>query len=101
MIEKDDKEVAHGARGIARPRAFAQDDLRVDWFRVLNGLKAEGYSLTAIAHFTGITRSCICGYKAGGQPIYHHGVRLLQFWAEATGHDVNDAPTISPYSFKA
>ena len=86
---------------LSRTRAFATNDIRIDWFRILMRLKAEGYSHSAISHFTGISTGSICGYKAGGQPIYHHGVRLLQFWSETTGLEISAAPTISPYSFKA
>ena len=65
-------------------------------------LKNEGYSLYAVSHFTGIPRITIHGYKQGlHQPPYHHGVCLLQFWAEVTERDTTEAPTISPYSFKA
>lgn len=86
---------------LARARAFATNNLRVDWFRLLTDLKAEGYSLSAIGHFTRIPKSTIIGYKQGSQPAYHQGVCLLQFWSEATGRDTVEAPTISPYSFKA
>ena len=86
---------------LARARAFATNNLRVDWFRILVHLKAEGYSLRAVGHFTSIPKSTLIGYKQGSQPAYHQGVCLLQFWAEATGKDTTEAPTISPYSFKA
>lgn len=87
---------------LARVRAFATNNIRVDWFRILTQLKKEGYSTYAVSHFTRIPRSNLNNYKlTGTQPSYHHGVCLLQFWAEATGNDTTDAPTISPYSFKA
>jgi hypothetical protein len=76
-------------------------DTRVDWFRLLVQLKDEGYSLYAVSHFTEIPKSTLIGYKQGSQPSYHQGVRLLQFWAQACGKDLDQAPTISPYSFMA
>lgn len=86
---------------LARARAFATNNLRMDWFRILVNLKAEGFSMYAVSHFTRIPRSNLTNYKQGTQPSYHHGLCLLQFWAEATGNDADDAPKISPYSFKA
>lgn len=93
--------MVHGARDIARARAFAQSSVRIDWFRLLDQLKAEGYSLYAVAHFTNIPKSTLIGYKEGSQPPYHLGVCLLRFWSEATGLPVTEAPTISPFSYKA
>lgn len=86
---------------LARARAFATNNLRVDWFRLIISLKVEGYSLRAISHFTSIPKTTLYGYKQGSQPAYHQGVCLLQFWAEATGRDSTEAPMISPYSYKA
>jgi hypothetical protein len=101
LIEKDEEGEVLDARGIARARAFEQSDIRVDWFRLLEQLRAEGYSLYAVAHFTSIPRSTLIGYKDGSQPPYHLGVCLLQFWSEATGRATSEAPTINRFSFKA
>jgi hypothetical protein len=91
------------SRGLARARAFGQrdSDIRVDWFRLLNQLKDEGYSLYAVSHFTAIPKSTLIGYKNGSQPSYHQGVCLLQFWSQATGKLLADVPTISQFSFMA
>lgn len=76
-------------------------DTRIDWFRVLVQLKDEGYSLYSVAHFTEIPKSTLIGYKQGSQPEYHNGVRLLHFWAQATGKPQEQAPTVNPFSYKA
>lgn len=76
-------------------------DTRIDWFRLLVQLKDEGYSLYSVAHFTEIPKSTLIGYKQGSQPSYHHGVRLLRFWAQTTGNDMAAAPTINPFSHRA
>lgn len=76
-------------------------DTRIDWFRLLVQLKDEGYSLYAVAHFTEIPKSTLNGYKQGSQPSYHHGVRLLRFWAQATSQPQEAAPTINPFSYRA
>jgi hypothetical protein len=81
---------------------FSPDvNIRSDWFRLLVQLKDEGYSLYSVAHFTEIPKSTLNGYKQGSQPSYHHGTRLLRFWAQATGQQQEAAPTISLFSFKA
>jgi len=92
------------ATSLARARAFAgfsPTNHTIDWFRLIVQLKAQGYSHHAISYFTGIPKTTICGYKQGSQPSYHRGVTLLQFWAEVMDCDTTEAPTISPYSFKA
>lgn len=80
---------------------MAAEDIRVDWFRLLVQLGAEGYSLYAVSHFTAIPKSTLIGYKQGAQPSYHNGVVLLRFWSQSCGQDQAQAPMISPYSFKA
>lgn len=86
----------------SRTRAFSQStDIRVDWFRLLAQLKAEGYSLYAVSHFTEIPKGTLIGYKQGSQPLYQNGVRLVAFWAQSMEKDVAEVPTISPYSHMA
>jgi hypothetical protein len=86
----------------SRTRAFSQStDIRVDWFRLLAQLKAEGYSLYAVSHFTEIPKGTLIGYKQGSQPLYQNGVRLVAFWAQASGKEIADVPTISQFSYMA
>lgn len=90
-------------RTSTRTRAFGQrsSDVRVDWFRLLDQLKVEGYSLYDVAHFTEIPKSTLIGYKNGSQPSYHQGVCLVLFWAQAMGKDATDVPKVSQFSFMA
>lgn len=74
---------------------------RVDWFRVLDDLKREGYGLREISHFTVIPRSTLFQYRAGMEPGYSTGERLVKFWMEATGRDRQALPHIDPYSYRA
>ena len=76
-------------------------DERIDWFRLIVRLKADGYSLYSVSHFTEIPKSTLIGYKNGSQPKYHDGARLLKFWSEGTSTHQDEAPTINPFSFKA
>lgn len=88
---------------LTRTRAFGNrsNDIRVDWFRLLVQLKDEGYSLYAVSHFTGIPKSTLIGHKQGSQPLYHQGVLLIQFWAQATGKPLGDVPTVDQFSHMA
>ena len=88
---------------LSRARAFGQraSDVRVDWFRLLDQLKDEGYSLYDVAFFTEIPKSTLIGYKNGSQPRYHDGLRMIQFWSEATGQPIAEVPTVSQFSFMA
>lgn len=104
--EEKSEKVAPDRDSLARARAFAKvkfspTNHQVDWFRLIVQLKSQGYSLYAVAHFTGISKDSLFGYKQGSQPSYHRGVTLLQFWSEVMDCDTTDAPTIDPYSFKA
>lgn len=74
---------------------------RVDWFRMLTQMQAEGYSLHGLVYFCGIPKSSLIAYKNGMQPSYNVGKTLIRAWSEITGQDQADVPTISPYSFKA
>jgi hypothetical protein len=76
-------------------------DFRVDWFRILVQLQGEGYSLHGIAHFTGIPKASLLGYKQGIQPTYNTGVKLIHCWAQATGKATSDAPIVNRYSHMA
>lgn len=90
-------------RETSRARAFGQrqEDIRVDWFRLLVQLKDQGYSLYDITHFTAIPKSTLIGYKQGSQPSYHQGVVLLQFWVQSTGKQIEDVPTVNLFSHMA
>lgn len=81
-------------------RASAADS-RIHWFRIFVDLKAQGYSMYAVAHFTAIPKSTLIGFKNGSEPRFSDGQKLLRFWAQATGHDVAMAPQIDPFDFRA
>lgn len=76
-------------------------DIRVDWFRLLVDLQAEGYSLYGLAHFTKISKSSLLAYKQGAQPTYNTGSLLVKFWSEATGKPADAVPMVSRYSYMA
>ena len=76
-------------------------DIRIDWFRVLVQLQAEGYTLHSIAYFTGIPKSSLLSYKQGTQPIYNTGLTLIRCWSEATGQQPDQVPTVDSFSYRA
>jgi transcriptional regulator with XRE-family HTH domain len=76
-------------------------DTRVHWFRIFVQLKAKGYSIYDVANKTGIPRSTLVTYQSGTEPRYSNGEHLLQFWARELGKTVDEAPKISPFSYKA
>lgn len=63
---------------------MAQRAQRVDWFRVLTDLKAQGYSIYQVAEVTGIPRTTLLGYKdLGAEPKHSDGESLLAMWERA------------------
>lgn len=74
---------------------------RVDWFRILDDLKREGYGLREIAHFTHIPRTNLHRYRCGAEPMYSNGDRLIGFWAQVTEKNRDDVPMVNPYSYRA
>lgn len=54
---------------------------RIDWFRVLSDLKAQGYSIYAVSEHTGIPRTTLLGYKdLDVEPKHSDGELLLAMW---------------------
>lgn len=82
------------ARAFIDPEAtmILLEEKRIDWFRLLADLKAEGWTLSSVAYFTGIPKANLSGYKAGSQPSYHYGAVLLAHWSQCCGKEQADAP---------
>lgn len=70
-------------------------ELRVDWPRVLEEIRREGYSLSEIAQFTRIPKTNLMGYRnLGAEPLHATGVAILKFWAQTTAKRSDDAPLV-------
>lgn len=70
-------------------------DQRIDWFRVLEEIRRENYSLSEIAYFTSIPKSTLLGYRnLGAEPRHAAGVVLIRFWSQVTLQDQDRAPTV-------
>lgn len=68
---------------------------RIDWFRIIEDVRREGYSLYDIAQYTTIPKSTLMGYRnLGSEPPYDMGVVLLKFWAQVMERSVADAPAV-------
>lgn len=74
---------------------------RIDWFRVFDDLKRNGLSMYAVETRLSIPKSTMNGWKAGAEPKYSEGERLLWLWGEITGKHRDEAPKVSRYSYRA
>ncbi|MDO8346378.1 MAG: hypothetical protein Q7S85_00610 [Rugosibacter sp.] len=77
------------------------DDLRVDWFRILDDLKRQGFSLYALEAQVAIPKSTLIGYKQGAEPNHMTGERLIAFWRQAMGRPRELVPMISRHDWRA
>jgi len=68
---------------------------RIDWFRILDDVRREGFSLYEVAYYTSIPKSTLLGYKnAGHEPDHSTGDVILRFWSQVTLRNQGDAPRI-------
>lgn len=79
-------------------RAPLDAHVRIDWFRVFDDLKREGLSMYAVEMRLSVPKSTMHGWKAGAEPKFSEGERLLWLWGEVTGKAREEAPMISRYS---
>ncbi|MGQ7937343.1 hypothetical protein [Paraburkholderia sp. D1E] len=68
---------------------------RIDWFRILEDVAREGYSLYEVAQFTTIPKNTLLGYRNNGiEPRHDVGDVLLKFWAQVKQADPASAPRV-------
>jgi hypothetical protein len=60
--------------------------MRVWWFRVITDLQHEGVTIRSQASELGVSIGAIQGWKAGSEPGWHHGQRLIQLYVTRTGN---------------
>lgn len=72
-------------------------DVRIDWWRVLHDLCADGGSLYQVSRITSIPRTSLQNYKQGVEPSHSIGMCLLRLWSIRTGKDRDEAPTQQRY----
>lgn len=77
------------------------DELRVDWFRILDDLKRQGFSLYALEAHIAIPKSTLIGYKQGAEPNHMTGERLIAFWCQVMGMQRDLVPMVSRYDWRA
>lgn len=69
---------------------------RIDWFRILEDVGREGFTLYDVAHYTTIPKSTLLGYRnLGAEPRHAVGDALLAFWSQVMGRPVSDAPRVA------
>lgn len=66
---------------------------RVDWFRILDDLKRQGFSLYALEATIAIPKSSLIRYKEGTEPSHQYGEKLIGFWCQVTGNERTEIPT--------
>jgi len=66
---------------------------RVDWNRVLLGLRAEGYTFDSLSTLTGIPRSTMATWQNGCSPRHQDGETLIAFWCETMQLPRESLPT--------
>ncbi|KVF08978.1 MULTISPECIES: hypothetical protein [Burkholderia] len=67
----------------------------VDWFRVLEDVRRADFTLAEIAQYTRIPRTTLLGYRnLGAEPKHYAGQTLLKLWAQVTGRQPDEAPTL-------
>lgn len=66
---------------------------RVDWFRILDDLKRQGFSLYALEAHIAIPKSTLIGYKQGAEPKHMDGEKLIGFWCQVTANERGGIPT--------
>lgn len=73
----------------------------VDWFRVIADLNRCGVSTAEVARRLGIGRSTVIGWRAGAEPGYGDGDRLLALWSDTTGLARDTPPMAQPGDWRA
>jgi lambda repressor-like predicted transcriptional regulator len=66
---------------------------RVDWFRVLADLRAQGLTLRVITACTGISKPTLLDLRnQDADPKMHQGELLIALWVRETGQGVESLP---------
>lgn len=68
---------------------------KTDWFRIFADLNRQGYDLKKVSFFTGIPRTTLIEYRAGGEPPHYRGEVIVRFWREVT--QLSELPTTPIY----
>lgn len=68
---------------------------RIDWFRILEDVAREGFTLYEVSQFTTIPKSTLMGYRnLGTEPRHDVGDTLLAFWSQVMNRPATDAPRV-------
>ena len=59
--------------------------MRVDWFRLITELQATKVSLRKQSSVAEVALATVYYWKAGGEPKFYHGARLVQYYTSITG----------------
>lgn len=60
--------------------------IRVDWFRVMAELQAQGYNLANISAAINVPKSTMMGWRnLDAEPRHADGERLIALWCQVSG----------------
>lgn len=79
---------------------ISQDE-KVDWFRIVCDLCANGYTHATIAAAIGAGKSTVQGWKQGSTPNYEDGERLITLWCAVTQNGRESVRRVKRYSHHA
>ncbi|MEN1958438.1 hypothetical protein WCD84_12870 [Luteimonas sp. MJ145] len=64
-------------------------------------LQYAGWPHTRLANELSVPLATLRGWKAGSEPAYIDGVRLIGQWATVTDREAAEVPMISPFDWRA
>lgn len=69
--------------------------VKVDWFKVLNGLNRAGYTMQKIADEIDVAKSTLLGWKQGSELRHSTGEALIELSSSVLSHDRSQLPFIT------
>jgi hypothetical protein len=72
----------------------------VNWFRLLADLQSIGWDNAAVAKHLDVPRTTLRQWKAGCEPRYCDGARLVGFWASQLQRGLDGLPMSDPYDWR-
>jgi hypothetical protein len=76
------------------------DNLRVDWFRVMLDMRKHEHSMARVARETGIPRTTLLQWCAPDKPVqakFEDALRVIALWCEVTMRPIGRLPWINRF----
>ncbi|MFZ7096717.1 hypothetical protein ACOPJQ_02395 [Luteimonas dalianensis] len=72
----------------------------MNWFRVIMDLQYAGWPHVRVAQVLGVPLATLRGWKAGSEPAYVSGARLIKHWAAVMEREAEEVPMINPFDWR-